>query len=100
MKLYGAFQLLRQRFIRRTETGLLLYPASVLESQTLDSAIRNALHIFGSPREDAILPENFAQATIRIQEEVTAIQWISNNPHYAVSLAEKSLQKITGLPVK
>ncbi len=100
MKMYGAFQRLRLRFIEHFDNGLLLFPATSLESQNLDNAVRSAIHIFGNPREESILPEDFARAVILVQKELDAVQWIIRNPHYATDLAERSLLKLTGLLVK
>jgi hypothetical protein len=95
MKIYGVFQRLRERFLQMNEDGsMVCYPRTVLENKTLNSAIRSAIHIYGNPREDSISLDSWAQAVIRVQEEISAIRWVMSNPQYSASIAAEQLDKM------
>ena len=93
VRVHGTFQLLRGRFRETYDTGLLKFPLTSEESARLDAAIRSAMHIYGNVREDSMSAENFAHAVLYIQEEMTAIRWIMNNPRFAQSVAQKEIQR-------
>lgn len=87
VRTYGVFQALRARFRETYDTGLLRFPVTEFENTRLDQAIRSALHIYGNAREDSMTAESFAQAVLYVENEMTAVRWIENNPRFASHIA-------------
>jgi hypothetical protein len=76
-KVENAHKVLCDRFTNRDVTD-----------EQVKSAAASVLHTFGDYRTNTMSQHNFDEALSVMEREISAIEWIRNNPHTAFAIAK------------